>query len=169
MTINTIPDIHQLIICANVFIRKDGKYLVIKRSSQKKYLPNTIHPIGGKVRLNENPFQAAIRKVQEEAGVIIKNIKLEAVSLEMHPKVPDMANWFIFHFSADYESGEIKKSDEGDLLLLSSEEFKKEKLFAPVRRICDHIFDPKDGTVFASFDLDPNLNITKEDIKVCVL
>lgn len=169
MSVNTIPDIHKLVICANVFIKKNNKYLVMKRSAKKTYLPNTVQPIGGKVTPNENPYQAAIREVLEETGITIKNIKLKAVSLEMHPERPDMTNWFIFHFSADYQSGKIKETDEGKLLFLSPEEFKKERLFAPVRRIADHIFNPKDGTVFASFELDTNLNIIKEEVRVCTL
>jgi 8-oxo-dGTP pyrophosphatase MutT (NUDIX family) len=154
-------------MCANIFVRKDGKYLVIKRSSTRTYLPNIVQPLGGRIELNENPYQAAVREVSEEAGIIVKNIKLEAVSLEMHPLDPDMTNWLVFHFSADYQSGKIKKTDEGNLIMLSPDEFKKEKLFAPTRRLVDHIFNPKDSTVFASFDLDINLKIIKEDIKLC--
>ena len=168
MAINTRPDIHQLVVCSNVFIRKDGKYLVIKRSPKKTYLPDTVHPIGGRVDLNENPYQAAVREAREEAGIIIKNLKLEACSLEIHAR-EDMNNWFIFHFSADYESGEIKKTNEGELIFLTSEEFEHSKLFAPVKRMSKYIFNPEDGTVFCSFELDENLNIIKEDINVCSL
>ncbi|MFC1600668.1 NUDIX domain-containing protein [Patescibacteria group bacterium] len=169
MTINIKPNIHNLTICVNVYIRKDRKYLVIKRSSTRTYLPEFVQPVGGRVELNENPYQAAVREVSEEAGITIKKLKLEAVSLEMHPQNPKITNWLVFHFSANYQSGKIKRTDEGELVMLSPGEFKKEKLFAPTRRLASHIFNPKDGTVFASFDLDNNLEIIKEDIKLCAL
>ena len=47
-------------------IRKDGKYLVLKRSSQKKYAPNKTHPFGGKMEIGENPYDGAIREIKEE-------------------------------------------------------------------------------------------------------
>jgi len=167
MAINTDPEIHELVICSNVFIRKDGKYLVLKRSSQKQYAPNFVSPVGGKVKLNENPYQAALRESKEETGVNIKNMKLEALSFEMHPGNKKMVNWLVFHFSADYDSGKITETDEGELLLLTGDEFKASNLFPPCREMIDHIFNSHDGTVFASFELDGNLDVINKDIRIC--
>ena len=58
--INHKPDIQKLVLCSNVFIRKDGKYLLMKRSPLKKYAPNKIHPFGGKLDDGENPFDGAV-------------------------------------------------------------------------------------------------------------
>ena len=85
MPINNTPDIHEQIICANIFIRKDDKYLVLRRSQLKKYAPDVIHPVGGKVNLGENPYTTAEREVEEEAGVKVKNMRLEAVIQEIKP------------------------------------------------------------------------------------
>ena len=63
MAINNAPHIHNLVICANIFVRKDGKYLLLKRSPLKKYAPNVIHPIGGKVDQGENPYTSAQREL----------------------------------------------------------------------------------------------------------
>ena len=49
MPINTRPHIHEMVICANMFVRKGGKYLLLKRSSHKLFMPDYVHPIGGKV------------------------------------------------------------------------------------------------------------------------
>lgn len=73
----------RLVVVSNVFIRKDGKYLLIKRSNNKKYAPGKIHPFGGKIGDNENPYDGAVREVKEETGVDIKNLKLEALILEL--------------------------------------------------------------------------------------
>ncbi|MDP3769879.1 MAG: NUDIX hydrolase, partial [bacterium] len=69
MAINTKPHVHNLVVCANIFVRKDGKYLLLKRSPEKKYAPSVIHPIGGKVDPNENPYTGAQRELFEEAGI----------------------------------------------------------------------------------------------------
>ena len=77
MPINTDPHIHNLVLCANIFVRKDGKYLVMKRSPSKKYLPNAVHPIGGKLDPHEDPYIGAQRELLEEAGIIVKNMRVE--------------------------------------------------------------------------------------------
>lgn len=148
MAINNEPDIHTNVICANVFIRNGDKYLVLRRSPKKKWLPNVIHPVGGKVDLGENPYTTAEREVLEETGAKIKDLKLEAVILEIAPLKNDPMNWLIFHFTADYDSGEIKETEEGSLEWLTSDEIKNENLFPSVREAIDNILSPNDGTVF---------------------
>jgi 8-oxo-dGTP diphosphatase len=171
MAINNAPHIHNLVICANVFVRKDNKYLLLKRSPLKKYAPNFIHPIGGKVDPNENPYTAAIREVKEEAGIDIKNLHLEAVIMEIKPHKGEDENWLIFHFSADYDSGEVGQTEEGNFVMLSVEEVIKADLFPSVKPIIENILNPKDGTVFCTFSYDENGKIVQEskNIDICVL
>lgn len=148
--INQKPNVHNMVICANVFVRKDGKYLLMKRSKDKKYAPNKIHPFGGKVDLDENPYLGAVREIKEEVGIDIKNLKLEAVILEKTDEKDLPVNWLIFHFSADYDKGEIKKTEEGEAVLLTVEEIKLSDLFPSVKSIIGHILKPNDGTVFTT-------------------
>lgn len=171
MPINSTPDIHQLVICANIFIRKDGTYLVLKRSPEKKYAPNVIHPFDGKVDLNENPFIAAQREVLEEVGIKVKNMRLEAVILEISPQPGMPENWLVFHFSADYDSGEVITTNEGEFVYLTPEELKNSSLFPSVRRIIEHIINPKDGAVFATFRYDDSQQIIEEksSVDLCVI
>ena len=85
MPINQEAFIHQNIICANIFVRKGDKYLVLRRWKKKKFAAGVVHPIGGKVDQGENPYLAAKREVLEEAGIEVKNMRLEAVILEINP------------------------------------------------------------------------------------
>lgn len=167
--VNQKPHIHQMVICANIFVRKNGKYLLLKRSPEKIFAPDVTHPIGGKVDANENPFLAAQREVFEEAGIRVKNIKLEAVFLEVKP-IPNMPeNWLIFHFSADYKQGKIKNTPEGKLIFLTKSEIFKQKLFPSVKLALEHILNPKDGTVFATFYFSPKGKIYKKRLGICAL
>lgn len=148
--INKKTEIHNLVICANVFIRKDGKYLLMKRSKDKIAAPGKVHPFGGKLDKNENPYEGAIREIKEEVGVDIKNLKLEAVVLELINEKDSPVNWLVFHFSADYDKGEIIKSEEGKVILLTEEEIKSSDLLPSVKSIIDNILNPNDGTVFTT-------------------
>ena len=171
MPINTAPHIHNLVICANIFVRKDGKYLLLKRSPQKKYAPNVIHPIGGKVDPNENPYAGAQRELLEEAGIKVKNMRLEAVIMEIKPVKDEDENWLIFHFSADYDSGELITTEEGEFVYLDAGEIPKQDLFPSVRPIIQHILNPKDGTVFFTVSYDDNGKVVEEtkSISLCTI
>jgi len=171
MTMNTAPHIHNLVICANIFVRKDGKYLLLKRSSQKKYAPNIIHPIGGKVDPNENPYTGAQRELLEEAGIKVKNMRLEAIIMELKPVKGGDGNWLIFHFSADYDSGELITTEEGKFVYLSAEEMLFKDLFPSVRLTIQHILNPKDGTVFCTFRYDNEGKVIEErkSINLCAV
>lgn len=153
MAINSEPHVHNVIICANIFVRMpSGKYLMLRRSESKKYAPGFVHPIGGKVDENEDPFNAAIREVKEEAGIEVENVRLEAVINEVKPEADRDENWLIFHFSADYKDGEVKKTDEGELIELSTDEIKHEKLFPSVKFAIDDILDLGKGTVIMTVE-----------------
>jgi 8-oxo-dGTP pyrophosphatase MutT (NUDIX family) len=170
MPINNAPDIHEQIICANIFIRKEDKYLVLRRSPQKKYAPGVIHPVGGKVDIGENPYTTAEREVQEEAGVKVKNMRLEAVIQEIKPVKDEPYNWLIFHFSGDYDSGEVITTEEGELVWLTADEIRNEKLFPSVKLVIEHILNHEKGTVFTTLEYDDEKqNIVKHTLDFCVV
>jgi len=170
MPINTRPSIHEQVLCANCLIRKNGKFLVLRRSKRKKYAPGVVHLVGGKIDLDENPYSAAIREVYEETGVKVENVRLEAVFLELKPVLGEPYNWLIFHFSADYKEGNVKETEEGELLWLTGEEVKRQNLFPSVRPVIEHILDKETGTVFATFEYDDQKqNIIKQTLGFCVV
>ncbi|MDD5032335.1 MAG: NUDIX domain-containing protein [Patescibacteria group bacterium] len=171
MAINTVPHIHNLVICANVFVRKDGKYLLLKRSPHKRYAPNFIHPIGGKIDRDENPYTGAERELLEEAGIKVKNMRLEAVIMEIKPVKGEEENWLIFHFSADYDFGKILTTEEGEFIFLSREEILAQDLFPSLKPIIGHILNPKDGTVFFKVTYDDKGKVveTTKNIDLCVV
>ncbi|HLD82009.1 MAG TPA: NUDIX domain-containing protein [Patescibacteria group bacterium] len=171
MPVNTTPHIHHVVMCANIFVRKDGKYLLLKRSPLKKYAPNFVHPIGGKIDADEDPFLAAEREVLEEAGIRVCNVRLEAVVLEIKPAKGEDENWIIFHFSADYESGELSDTEEGEFVMLTKEQIYEQNLFPSVRVIIKNILDPRDGTVFLTVEYDEQGQLiqTTKKLNICAL
>lgn len=144
--------IHSVVMCANVFIRKEGKYLLLRRSDNKKFAPGFVHPFGWRVEIGENPYEAAVREIDEEVWILLKNMKLEAVITELQPNKNADENRIIYHFSADYAGWTIGEIDEADgsLIYLDKDSIKEQNLFPSVRCILDSILDEKSDTVFST-------------------
>lgn len=142
---------------------------MIKRSSKKRYYPNFVNPPGGKVDLKEDPFVAASREILEETGLMVKNVRLEAVVFEIKPVKNEPYNWLVFQFSGDYKSGKLKKTSEGELLWFTKDELIQQNLIPAIREIINQILNPEDGTIFATFHYDKEKKkIIKRDIKMCL-
>lgn len=58
-------------IVATGFVSRDGKALILKRSSKEKFLPEYWELPGGKVNFGEDPSDGLVREYQEEAGLEI--------------------------------------------------------------------------------------------------
>ena len=157
MLISTTPDIHQLIMAANIFVKRDGKLLVIRRSPQKKFMPNFVQPIGGKVFLDEDPLHAAERELSEEARLSVDQIRLEAVLTDVHKE--GIASWQVFHFSGNYIGGEVAPTnEEGEMLWLIPEDVKKEKILPSTAIIVDNISRNPHKVIFAKYAWDEDNN-----------
>lgn len=143
---------------------------MLKRSEKKRFAPGYIHTVGGKIDPDEDPYTAALREVKEEAGIAVKNMRLEAVTFELAPvrENPD-ENWLCFYFSADYDFGEVIQTEEGELILIDGADIPKQKLIPSIRAIIRHILDQKDGTVFLKmrYDKDGNVIEAENIIHLC--
>jgi 8-oxo-dGTP diphosphatase len=143
--------IHQQIICANVFIRRGAEYLMLRRSPNKRYAPNIVHPVGGKVETGENALAGAKREAFEETGLTISNVRLRAVLLDIKPVPGEPYDWLVYHFLADYESGEPRETPEGQLVWLTRDEMAEQDLHPSVRPVIHHILDESVGTTFVTY------------------
>lgn len=139
---------------------------MLRRAEDKKFAPGFIHTVGGKMDPGENPLEAVRREVLEESGIIIKNIKLEAILVEIVPYVDLGQNWMVYYFSADYDSGELVSSKEGELLWLTKEELLNEKLLSSMKLLAKHIINPDDGLLIATLKYDQNQNVIESESKI---
>ena len=122
---------------------------MLKRSTKKTFALGVVHPVGDKIDPDEDPFTSAQCEVLEETGVSVKDMRLEAVLNELLPPLRHDCNWLIFHFTADYEAGEVTATDEGERVWLTADEIKAAELFPSVGIVVDRMLDPAIGTVFA--------------------
>ncbi|MBI5794417.1 NUDIX domain-containing protein [Candidatus Uhrbacteria bacterium] len=162
MTDTTHKKIQELVVCANMFVVKDGKVLMLKRSPNRKFAPNFVHPPGGKLEKDEDAFSGAQRELMEEAGLTVSNIRHAATILEIVPHKELPVNWLIYHFVGDYASGELITTDEGEFVWLSPEEIPDQLLYPSVRETIEEILNPNSGPIFAKFEYDDQGNLVQE-------
>lgn len=168
MQINSRPDIHELVICANVFVTQGSNILMLRRSPKKTFLPGYVQPIGGKVNLDEDPLTSIKRELMEEAQIEVKNLQLKGVVTEIKSKKDEMypTNWQIFQFVGEYDGTNLGETKEGKLVWLTVEELKHEKLADSIASILDILLDPQKEIVFARYVYGKNNIIIEKNIQL---
>jgi 8-oxo-dGTP pyrophosphatase MutT (NUDIX family) len=128
------------------FVKKDGKYLMLHRSPNKRIMPDVWMAPGGHREFNEGLFACARREVKEETGLDIKNLRVIATG---NAYLQDLKQEFFFHFvEADYAGGEvIAEPDNGELVWLTPAEMLQQKnMLAEIHEILPYLFKD-DGKV----------------------
>lgn len=129
-----------IIVGLQCFVKKDGKYLMLKRHETKQIMPGVWMAPGGTREHSEGLFACARREILEETGLKIKNLSVRAVGTA-HLK--DINQEIHFHFlTADFASGRLKpETDVGKLLWLKPAEILRlENLLSEHRHILPHVF-----------------------------
>lgn len=90
--------------------------------------------LGGKFEAGETPEECVRREVQEEAGLVIQNPRLQGLLMFPNFKGND---WYLFVFTATEFSGELIDSPEGKLEWIPDEQVLDLRLWES-----DHIFMP---------------------------
>lgn len=104
------------------YIEQNGKYLMLHRVSKK----NDVNKdkwigIGGKFEQGEMPEECLLREVYEETGLTLNSYKFRGILTF----VCDCAETeYIFLYTSDDFSGQLKDCDEGELCWIE-----KEKVF----------------------------------------
>ncbi len=113
--------LYEVVITA--IVQKNGKYLILQRSSSKRRFPNRWTVPGGHLEttdfINEpkdtaeywyNVLEKALaREVREEVGLEIKNVRYVTSLATVHE---DGAPSLVLSCLADYDSGEVKLQPE---------------------------------------------------------
>ena len=109
---------------AGVFLRNNGKVLLIKRGLHKSIAPGKYSCIGGRIEQNEmnNPIEAAYREIFEESGIVRDSISglwlgYIVISREHHTL------YTTYIFFGETSQTEIIANDEGELFWIDEDKF----------------------------------------------
>lgn len=129
-----------IIVGLQCFVKKNGKYLMLKRHESKQIMPGVWMAPGGNREHSEGLFACARRETFEETGLKIKNLSVKAVGVA-HLK--DINQEIHFHFlTADLASGKLKpETGVGKLMWLKPVEILRlENLLSEHKYILPHVF-----------------------------
>ena len=115
-----------------LYVMKDDKTLMLYRNKRKKdYHEGKWNGLGGKFELGESPEECAIRELEEESGLIAKNLILKGhLTFPMFDGVDD---WYVFVFIIDKFDGELIESEEGELRWIPNKELKDLNLWGAIK------------------------------------
>lgn len=150
-----------LTVSLEVFIRKNGKYLMLHRHHNKKIMPDVWIAPGGRREHNEGLFECARREVLEETGLKIKNLRIKATG---NAYLKDIDQELFFHFiAADWVSGEVvHETDVGELVWLTPNQiYKLDNLLAELRKVLSYVFSKDNKVVSYKAVYDKGNNMTE--------
>ena|SRR5476649_996620 len=135
-------------VTVECFVKKGEKYLMLHREKHKRIMPNVWMAPGGHIEFNEGLFECAIREVQEETGLKIKNLRVKVVGTAY---LQDLKQELFFHMLiADYAGGKLTPNqNDGELMWLTPTEISKlPTLLAEIKELLPELFED-DGKIIS--------------------
>ncbi|MBQ7724821.1 MAG: 8-oxo-dGTP diphosphatase [Lachnospiraceae bacterium] len=102
-----------MIVSTLCYIEDDGKYLMLLRNKKQKDVnEGKWIGVGGRMEPGESPEDCICREVLEETGLTITEYRLRGVLTFSSEGWEDE---YIFVFTSDKYTGDLKECDEGEL------------------------------------------------------
>lgn len=150
----------------NVFIKKDDRFLVLRRGKQASVFKDYIMGPGGKQDEGEAVCETAAREMLEETGLTIKNLKLKIVGTHNH--FYKDKTYLVFIFTAEFEKGELIDSNEGNLEWHTIDELLNDKkIWADLKIYLPHIVSNSPQILFSYLKYNSNFEIIESRTDYC--
>lgn len=95
-----------------IFVSNGGDVLLMKRGPHKRIFPNKYNGVGGHVERGEDVYSSALREVEEESGLKVRDLRLRGVH---HIDAGTTNGIMVFIFTAVSDSRALIDCDEGTL------------------------------------------------------
>jgi len=156
----------EFISTTNVFIKRDNKYLVLRRGKDVSVFKDYIMGPGGKQDDDEGVHETAAREMLEETGLQVKDLKLRVVGTHNHYYKDKV--YLVFIFTAEYDKGELIDSNEGNLEWQEIEKLlSEEKIWADLKIYLPHIVGNDSRIIFSYLKYNEDFKITETRLDYC--
>jgi len=155
---DTYPQGHKRAV-AMVILRHQDSFLLLKRI-KAPYIGKYV-PVGGKLEPYEDPYQAALRELQEETGLVLNDLHYGGQLTETSPI---HYNWWSTIYWANIEKIDPPYCDEGTLEWISFDQLPSIPTPPTDLQIYKYIVQGQPFALNALFDKDLNLLEMTEEI-----
>lgn len=150
-----LDELGELNLASECYVIKDGRVLMFKRSETASKFPGFWIGPGGHIDRNEDALLAAVREIEEEAGVKVglENIKLKAVAFHYHLDRKEVWISFVFLATIDDYQNESSEHREGHAKWIRlSELLTMDNIFPPAKFYFDHVLNDKPGIMYTNIE-----------------
>ncbi|WKZ70299.1 MAG: 8-oxo-dGTP diphosphatase [Melioribacteraceae bacterium] len=124
------------------YVQKDNKTLMLYRNKKENdYHEGKWNGLGGKFELGESPEDCAIREINEEAGLTVKNLIMKGFIT--FPLFDGKDDWHVFLFVIDKFEGELIDSPEGELDWIDNDKLSEINLWEGDKIFIPWLFEDK--------------------------
>ena len=125
-----------------VIDKKTNSTLMLHRvKKENDYHEGKWNGLGGKFEIGESPEDCAIREIEEESGLRVKNVKMKGfITFPLFDKIED---WYVFLFTAADFEGELIDSPEGNLKWIPNEKLTEINLWDGDKVFIPWLFEDK--------------------------
>ena len=143
------------------FVRNEDDILLMKRASHKRVFPNQYNGLGGHIERDEDPLTGAVREIQEESGLSVRDVRLCAV---YNIDAGQQTGIVLFVFTAWSDNRNfVDDTDEGTLHWIPRNELLSLDIVEDLPHILPRILEMDDKAqpffVHASYDDDDMLQM----------
>lgn len=125
-----------------LYVQKDDKTLMLFRNKKENdYHEGKWNGLGGKFEIGESPEECAIRELEEESGLIAKELTLKGHIT--FPLFDGKDDWYVFVFTISEFEGELIDCNEGHLEWIANDQLPKLNLWEGDKHFIKWLFQDK--------------------------
>ena len=113
-------------LVVHIWIRnKEGKFLISRRSKERKSYPLFLECQGGSVLQGETSKDGAIRETKEEVGIDLSNIEGKIIFTKTRIKFHDIMDVWLFEYDGDVDLSRATTKEVCETTWLTYDEIKE--------------------------------------------
>ena len=146
-------------LCYVIDKNRNSTLMIHRVKKKNDYHRGKWNGLGGKFEPGESPEECAVREIEEESGLIIKNIEMKGFIT--FPMFDGKEDWYVFLFTADEYEGELIDSNEGNLDWIPNEKLTELNLWEGDKYFIPWIFKEK---IFSAKFIYENGNYIRHEV-----
>lgn len=156
---------YKTVLSSNILIFAEGKVLLMKRAKNKIVDPGRFSGIGGKVEPGESYLQTAIRELEEETGIKLKNLKPYGITQTIDP--PTGAEWVSVNFIGKIPKiVNIPPSEDGEFYWVKPVEAEKLDIVNDLKKYIKILAKNDSIFLLSQYIFDKQGKLISEDVKI---